>query len=294
MDNIFNKNFWIEQWENDKKNDTFNVHKGFSTPEYWDNAASTYNQNKDEIKERRLGKIISAFKNCDLLFDGMNVLEIGCGTGMLAMELAKHGAKVTALDFSKGMLARFKEELTPELEKNIQILYEDWHEIDIEARKWVNNFDLVIAFMSPGVATPDSFIKMMACSKKGCAMQGWAAKRAHPILSDLWKLIKKIPLEDKPQSILYKINLLFSMGYFPEISFNTIEWRQTAFVDEEFDKQVAFFKKVSTKSRKELEKIIRPYLEGIAKNNIISRKHKGLTAMVIWKLDSKYTNSSGR
>jgi len=122
-------------------------------------------------------------------------------------------------------------------------------------------------------------------------MQGWAAKRAHPILSDIWKLIKKTPLEDKPQSILYKINLLFSMGYFPEISFNTIKWHQEATVKEELVKQTAFFKKVSTKNHEELEKIIRPYLEGIAKDNIISRKHKGLTAMAIWKLDSEYTNS---
>ena len=288
MDNIFNKDFWIEQWENDKKNDTFNVHKGFSTPEYWDNAASTYNQNKDEIKERRLGRIISALKNCDLLFDGMNVLEIGCGTGMLAMELAKYGAEVTALDFSKGMLARFKKDLTPDLEKNIQIFYEDWHKVDIEARGWKKNFDLVIAFMSPGVATPESFFKMMACSKKGCAMQGWAAKRSHPILSDLWSMIKQTPLEDKPQSILYKINLLFSMGYFPEISFNTIEWNQTATVEEELDKQTVFFKKVSTKSHEELEKIIRPYLEGISKDNVISRKHKGMTAMAVWDINSKF------
>ena len=285
MDNIFNKDFWVAQWENDKNSDTCNVHKGFSTPEYWDNAASTYNQNKDEIKDRKLERIISALEKSDLLFDGMNVLEIGCGTGILAMELAKHGARITALDFSLGMLARFKKELTPDLGKNIQILHEDWHEIDIEAKGWEKKFDLVIAFMSPGVATPESFFKMMSCSKKGCAMQGWAAKRNHPILSDLWNMIMHTVLEDKPQSILYKINLLFSMGYFPEISFSTIKWKQKASMDEELDKQIAFFKKVSTKSRKELENIIRPYLESISKDNTISRKHQGLTAMAIWSVN---------
>ncbi|MCP4673260.1 MAG: SAM-dependent methyltransferase, partial [Desulfobacula sp.] len=82
--------------------------------------------------------------------------------------------------------------------------------------------------------------------------------------------------------------LLFSMGYFPEISFNTIKWQQVGTVKEELDKQVAFFKKLSSKSHGELENIIGPYLEGIAKDNIISRKHKGLTAMAIWKLDSRY------
>ncbi len=287
MGDIFNKEFWIDQWEDDKKSDTFNVHRGFATPEYWDNAAGTYNKGKKEVKERRLEKVISELKREHLLFSDMEILEIGCGTGLLAMELAKHGAKITALDFSVKMLERFKEDITPDIEKNITLLHEDWYKIDIEARQWKKKFDLVIAFMSPGVATPESFFKMMNCSKNGCAMQGWAAKRAHPILSDLWEIIKQTPLEDKPQSILYKINLLFSLNCFPVISFSTIEWQYTSSVEQECHKQIEFFKKVSRKSHDELEKIIRPYLESIAKGGTISREHKGLTAIAIWKVGSK-------
>jgi hypothetical protein len=76
MDNIFNKEFWIDQWENDKKSDTFNVHRGFSTPEYWDNAAATYNKGKKEVKARRLEKIVTALKEQNLLFDRMKVLRV--------------------------------------------------------------------------------------------------------------------------------------------------------------------------------------------------------------------------
>ena len=286
MDTIFNKNFWIRQWENDKKNDTFNVHKGFSTPEYWDKAAPTYNQNKDEVKNRRLEKTVLFLKQSNLLFKGMKVLDIGCGTGMLAIELAKHGAKVTALDFSKGMLEKFRQDITPDIKNNISVFYEDWHKIDIESKGWEKNFDLVIAFMSPGVASPEAFFKMMQCSKNGCAIRGWAAKRTHPILSDLWKKIMKTPLEDKPQSILYKINLLFSLGIFPEITFDEIEWDKTSRVKEEFEQQMAFFNKVSKKSYLELEEIIYPYIESLSENNYIKRHHKGLTATAVWKVDA--------
>ncbi len=288
MDNIFNKNFWLNEWEKDKKSDTYSVHKGFSSQKYWDNAAATYDQNKKEVKNRRLKKTMSFFEKSGLLFDGMNVLEIGCGTGRLAIGLAKHGAQVTALDFSKGMLEQFKQDITPDIKKNITVLHEDWYKIDIEAKGWKKKFDLVIAFMSPGVASPESFFKMMSCSKKGCAIRGWAAKRNHPILSDLWEKIVETALEDKPQSILYKINLLFSLGFFPEITFDTIEWDQTVLVKEEFGRQMAFFKEVSKKTDTELEKIIRPYLERISKDNYIVRKHKGLTATAAWKMDSRY------
>jgi SAM-dependent methyltransferase len=287
MDTIFNKKFWIDQWENDKKNDTFNVHKGFSTAEYWDRAANTYDQNKKEVQNRRIEKTMSFFETSNLLFEKMQVLEIGCGTGTVALELANRGAKVTALDFSKKMLEKFDQNITSDIKKNISILHEDWHKIDIDTKGWRKKFDLVIAFMSPGVATPQAFFKMMQCSKKGCAIRGWAAKRNHPILMDLWEKIMETALEDKPQSILYKINLLFSLGFFPEITFDTIEWEQTTTIEDEFHRQMAFFKRVSKKSHAELEKIIHFYLESISKDNYIIRSHKGLTATAAWQMDSQ-------
>ncbi|NOX35189.1 MAG: class I SAM-dependent methyltransferase [Deltaproteobacteria bacterium] len=288
MDNIFNKNFWIKEWEKDKNSDTYNVHKGFSSPEYWDKAAFTYNRDKKEVRNRKIGKTIELFKRCNLVFKGMEVLEIGCGTGMLAIELAKHGARVTALDFSRRMLEKFKQDITPDLEKNITVLEEDWYKIDIQKKGWEKRFDLVIAFMSPGVASPEAFFKMMGCSKKGCAIRGWAAKKNHPIIADLWEKIMETPLEDKPQSILYKINLLFSLGFFPEITFDTVEWGQKTTKEEEFARQMAFFKKLGKKTNAGLENIIRQYLEGISKNNRILRTHKGLTATAVWKVDEKY------
>jgi malonyl-CoA O-methyltransferase len=45
--------------------------------------------------ERRLGNVA-----------GLEVLDVGCGTGRHALRLAALGAKVTAIDFSTGMLAK--------------------------------------------------------------------------------------------------------------------------------------------------------------------------------------------
>jgi len=265
MDSIFNQAFWINEWEQDKSSDTYAVHKGFSTSDYWDKASATYDKSEKEVQDRRLGKTLGLLKQKGLLFEGMKVLEIGCGTGLLAMALAENGAHVTALDFSQGMLDRFSQRLTPDLADRVSILSEDWHTLDIQKKGWEKQFDLVVAFMSPGVATADAFFKMMACSKNGCAVRGWAARRQNEILTDLWKKIMGTTLDDKPQSILYKINLLFSMGLFPDIVFDTVEWDQKMGLEQEFDNQMAFFAKVNDKKpQAELETIIREYLESKA------------------------------
>ncbi len=285
MDTIFNQAFWINEWEKDKSSDTYAVHKGFSTPEYWDKASTTYDKSKKEVEDRRLEKTLGLLGQKGLLFEGMKVLEIGCGTGLLAMALAKNGACVTALDFSQGMLDRFYQRLSPDLADRIIILSEDWHKLDIQKKDWEKQFDLVVAFMSPGVASADSFFKMMACSKNGCAIRGWAARKQSPILMDLWEKIMDSTLDDKPQSILFKINLLFSLGLFPDIVFDTVEWDQKISLEQEFDNQMAFFSKVSDKPGTLLEKIIHEHLESISSQKIITKKQKGLTATAVFSVN---------
>lgn len=284
MDPIFNKAFWINEWERDKSSDTYAVHKGFSTRDYWDKAAATYDKSKKEVQDRRLEKTLGMLRQKGLLFEGMRVLEIGCGTGLLAVELARNGADVVALDFSEGMLDRFYKRLSPDLAGKITILREDWHTIDIKKKGWENQFDLVVAFMSPGVASSASFFKMMACSKNGCAIRGWAARQQHAILTDLWEKIMGSALDDKPQSILFKINLLFSMGLFPDIVFDTVEWNQKISLEQEFDNQMAFFSKVSDKPAEVLGKIIQKYLESISGKRFILKKQKGLTATAVFSV----------
>lgn len=290
MNPIFNKEFWLKAWEKDKETDTYTVHRGFSTPEYWNRVASSYDRNKEETKGRRLLKTLDLFKRMNFPSKGMEVLDIGCGTGTLARELARHGAKVTALDFSTEMLDQFQQSITPDIRGNITLLCEDWHAIDIEKKGWKKKFDLVIAFMSPGVASPEAFYKMMDTSKNGCAIRGWAAKRNHPVLAVLWEKIMGTVLEDSPQSILLKINLLFSLGLFPDLTFDTVEWDQDVTVEEELESELAFFRKVSDKTNAELESIIRPYLESISQNGRIIRAHKGLTATAVWSVNSSFSS----
>jgi SAM-dependent methyltransferase len=53
---------------------------------------------------------------CEVIEAGASVLEIGCGTGRVAFELAKRGNDVTGLDFSEEMLAVFHEKIVNNFE----------------------------------------------------------------------------------------------------------------------------------------------------------------------------------
>lgn len=286
MADLFKESFWVQQWESDKDSDTHKVHKGFSTSEYWDRTAATYNQDQTEIRTRRVEKTLRKLDEKGLLFDGMRVLDIGCGPGLMTHALAVKNAKVTALDFSVKMMERLKNESPRDLKHPVDYCIEDWHDIDIDKKGWTRHFDLVLAFMSPGVSTPSALDKMIACARKGCAVRGWASKEAHPILKGLWEEIMGTPLEDKPQSFLLKINLLFSRGIFPDIYFETIRWKQQISLENEVQAQMKFFKPISSMSEAELERKIRQYLNPMAEDGILMKKHKGLTGTAVWKIET--------
>jgi len=286
-DSIFTEKFWIEEWEKSKKEDTFNVHKGFAGPEFWDKTSLSYDTDSSEISIslRGIGRTIDIFKRNDSLFHGMKILDIGCGTGLFARSLAKQGAFVTAIDFSPGMLKKFKEDTPKNLEDKINIMHMDWRNTDIKKMRWENKFDLVIAFMSPAVSTPETLFKMMEVSNNACAVKGWATKRTHPLLDTLWKKIMGAKLNDKPQTLIIKFNLLFSMGFFPEFYCDTISWEQKIRIEEEIDNKIAFFKRTSNRPEPELREIITDYIQSIAEGSTtIIKRHRGMTGTIFWKI----------
>jgi malonyl-CoA O-methyltransferase len=71
--------------------------------------------------------------------DGLTVLDLGCGTGRHAIWLAAHGAKVTAVDFSEGMLEAARQK---PVASAVQFLAHDLHQPLPFASE---SFDLVVS-----------------------------------------------------------------------------------------------------------------------------------------------------
>ena len=79
----------------------------YNSQEGYDLAAKNYDKKKAYLDSFEKGIVLEMVSDVSQL----NVLDVGAGTGRLAVELAKKGAQVTALDISEKMLKNLKSKI---------------------------------------------------------------------------------------------------------------------------------------------------------------------------------------
>lgn len=103
--------------------------------ELFENYAETYD--KESYTQGTIGEV--DFIEAEIAFDkSKKILDMGCGTGRHAIEMAKRGYKVTGIDLSQAQLNRAKEKAEKE---NVKI---DFIRADARNLIFQNEFDLVI------------------------------------------------------------------------------------------------------------------------------------------------------
>ncbi len=116
-----------------------------------------------------------------LLPPGARVLDAGCGTGRVAVELARRGYQVTAADNDTSMLAvaRTHDEIR-------------WFEADLATLELGERFDLVVAagnvvvFLAPG-SGPGVLARLAAhLEPGGVLVSGWRTDRLAVPTYDAW------------------------------------------------------------------------------------------------------------
>jgi magnesium-protoporphyrin O-methyltransferase len=84
---------------------------------------------------------------------GLRLLDAGCGTGALAVEAARRGAEVTAVDISASLLAVAGERLPPELRARIRFRVGDMLDEALGRFDHVVAMDSLIHYRPPDIAT---------------------------------------------------------------------------------------------------------------------------------------------
>jgi len=128
-----------------------------------------YSSCKDCIEAR----IVGSMKKAGIDFSGRSLLDVGCGTGVYTIRLAKEAASVTGVDISKEMLSILEQDAAAEGCSNIEIINNPWDTFNTEGRQW----DIAVSTMTPAVQLPEDYQKVRDCAKEAVIYLGWGGKR---------------------------------------------------------------------------------------------------------------------
>ncbi len=147
----------------------------------WDKKAKNYSR-YSEKKDRFENRIFNALLSLHIDFKNKTLLDIGCGTGVYTLHLAKKCLHVDGIDFSKEMLELLKEDAKTLGISNIKTEVTTWSNFMITSK-----YDISLCTMSPALNNKEDFEKMDNCSKTKIYL-GWAGKRESTILSKMFEV----------------------------------------------------------------------------------------------------------
>lgn len=148
---------------------------------------------------------------------GETVFDMGCGTGALAVPLGERGHRVTAADFSQGMLDRLRENLDERRVSTVTPKLMSWD--DDWAAYGVAPRSADVALASRSIATADlrdALLRLSKVARRRCCIT--LAAGASPRTDE--RMLREIGLRTEVgRDYLYAFNILANEGLRPEISY---------------------------------------------------------------------------
>ncbi len=134
-------------------------HHGKDLAAHWDSRARVFNKRVMKNSMRSNSQVaILGLTSCE------TVLDVGAGTGRLALPMARLAKSVTALDQSAGMLACLQENMAAEGIENISCIQKSWQDVSLDE---LEPHDVVLSSNSLGVYDlKEALSKMDALAKR--------------------------------------------------------------------------------------------------------------------------------
>lgn len=221
---------WNEEWKRLQR-----IRRRADDAQFWNKRSKSFDS-KDAPSP-----YVRAFIDLVDVAPGSRVLDMGCGTGSLAVPLALAGNRVIAADFSDGMLAETKRRIEATGAAGVEPVLLAWDDDWEAAGIGENSVD--VAFASRSIATADlagALAKLTRAARVKCAatLTLGASPRMDP------RVLAAVGVRNLHGSdFQYAWNILFNAGYAPTAAYidslrkDTYDSREEARAD--FDRMLS-------------------------------------------------------
>ncbi|WP_207261631.1 class I SAM-dependent methyltransferase [Desulfovibrio sp. Huiquan2017] len=148
--------------------------------EYWNNHARSFPRFEEGEDNYEAG-VMRMIKAHGVDFRGASVLDVGCGSGMYTIRIAREAARVTALDVSDVMLDILREDAEARGLHNIDYVRSEWMEYDGD-----ETFDIVFCSMTPAIQSEASRLKLLRHVAGATVFMGFAGLMKSDVMSGLY------------------------------------------------------------------------------------------------------------
>ena len=144
----------------------------------WDLKAKNFPRFKENQKDNLY--ILKFFRDCGVSFMDKNIIDIGCGNGRFALELASEARSILGIDVSPAMLEILEKDSISMGFNNIKTEACQWEDYNL-----TNQFDIAFASMTPALNNKEGFKKALNCSNEGLCYIGWGRTRKSEFLEEI-------------------------------------------------------------------------------------------------------------
>lgn len=144
---------------------------------FWDEKARTFPRFEEGDNTYEAGMLRLAREH-GVVFSGKDILDVGCGSGMYTIRLAREAAHVTATDFSPEMLRILQEDAAAQGVTNIRCVQSAWMDFPV-----TRTHDVVFASMTPAVNDHAGRDKLLMHAHGWVVYMGWNERGTSDIMA---------------------------------------------------------------------------------------------------------------